>query len=90
MVHVYKKSFVRTTKISCTDLARKTKGNMLMFGKPLVKLAALPKERYINFVDADPLEEALSAGSLAALSFAFAVAFESALHPATLEASLEP
>ena len=48
-----KKSFVRTTKISCTDLARKTKSNMLMFGKPLVILAALPKERYINFVDAN-------------------------------------
>ena len=53
-MRVQKKSFVRATKISCTDLA-KTKSNMLMFGKPLVILAALPKERYINFVDANLL-----------------------------------
>ena len=51
MVHV-KESFERAHKISCASFGKEIQRQHVDFGKPLVRLAALPKERYINFVDA--------------------------------------
>ena len=51
MVHV-KENFERTHKISCVGFGKENQRQHVEFGKPLVRLAALPKERYINFVDA--------------------------------------
>ena len=51
MVHV-KENVERTHKISCAGFGKENQRQHVEFGKPLVRLAALPKERYINFVDA--------------------------------------
>ena len=51
MVHV-KENFERAHKISCASFGKEIQRQHVDFGKPLVRLAALPKERYINFVDA--------------------------------------
>ena len=57
MVHV-KENFERTHKISCAGFGKENQRQHVEFGKPLVRLAALPKERYINFVDAYPCFDA--------------------------------